>query len=466
VSQLLDPNDPTAADDTPRNLTGWIAFAVMILFVIVMTGAAISKSKPSRLDGHDSEQLVLKQVLSAESLEASLGDAVGGATGNNRELLSKSLDDPISGLVIDSDKDVLASMLYAEMRTYQQRPIPSEHLKILATSKVPQDQAFYRIYSSPKLTRAEADQLVAKLPSEPFVYQAAKVQALEKAGDKSAVTRYVSPIPCIGTVILALGAWPFIGASLAVWMIFRRKLRDKTLELKGIPMDPITVADADRLAIRAAQIFAIFVLSSLLVLLLTVKMKFHLTDAEVGALGGVLTIAAIFWLQRFPIDGKKIQLALLGWNRTNLKRNLWLGFLGFLAEFPVAMFLGQLSVTLLHWLPKPTTPAEALEHTHNLRTVIPILISACIIAPFWEEIAFRGLLFPGLKRLMGGLAPGILLSSIIFASVHPQGVTEWLPLAFIGATSCYLSYQSRSLIPGMVMHCLHNTVLCVLMLLS
>jgi membrane protease YdiL (CAAX protease family) len=344
--------------------------------------------------------------------------------------------------------------------------VPIEHLGLLAKSKDGADQAFYQIYTHATLSRIQANQLVSQLPSEPFVYQAARVQALEKAGDTDSVARFVSPLSCLGTLVLELGAWPFLGASLAVWIVFRRKLREKTIEFKGIPLESISMLDADRLAVRAAQILAIFVLAGLAVGLFARQIHLKLTDAEMSAGGGLLTIAAIYALQRVPVDGKRIMLSTMGLSTKNLGKDVLLGFAGFLAEFPMAMFLGELSVTLLKFLPKPTHPAEVLEHTHDIRTVIPILISACIIAPFWEEIAFRGLLFPGMKKLMGGLVPGMVLSSIIFASVHPQGIAEWLPLAFIGATSCYLSYQSKSLIPGIVMHGLHNAVLCLMMLLT
>lgn len=466
MNDLPTPNGPPSEEGARRNFTGWTCFAILVLFVMIAVGTSNAKAKPPRLDGHEGDEILLKQVLSTESLEKTLGASMSSAIASNHDTLSKTLDDPIAELVLEADSDLYASMLYAAMRTYQGQKVPVEHLKLLAKSKVPEDQAFYEIYSRDSLSHVQANQLVSKLPTSPFIYQAARVQALQKAGDSEAVARLISPLACLGTFILELGAFPFIGASLAVWLIFRRRLREKSLELKGIPLDGITPLDADRLAIRAAQILAIFVISGLVVMYTARSLRVHLTDAEMSAGGGILTICAIFALQRFPVDGKLIHLSTMGLNARNLGKDILLGIVGFLAEFPVAMILGSVSVTLMRWLPKPTHPAEALEHTHDLRTIIPILVSACIIAPFWEEIAFRGLLFPGIKKLMGGIVPGILLSSIIFASVHPQGIAEWLPLAFIGATSCYLSYQSRSLVPGMVMHGLHNAALCLLMLLS
>ncbi len=194
MSQLLDPQIPAADETRPRNYTGWIAFAVLVLLTIVSMGASSSKSKPSRLEGHETDQMLFKQVLSIESLEKSIGNSLMTPSSSSRDTMSKTLDDPIAGLVIETDKDPLAAMLYAEMRTYQGQSVPVEHLKILGDSKVPADQAFYKVYTSSKLTLAQAQALIAKFPSQPFVYQAAKVQTLEKAGDTNAVTRLVSPV--------------------------------------------------------------------------------------------------------------------------------------------------------------------------------------------------------------------------------------------------------------------------------
>jgi len=464
--------EPLVDGGERRNYAGWICITAMVLLMMMLTWATTSQQKPGRLEGYEDEQATLKRIMSAESLEKTLATPLSQVQKTNDDL-SESLTEPISALVLEADKSPMAAMLYAEMRTYQKQPIPISHLGVLQHSRLPEDQAFFEIYTTSKLTRHQADKLIAKLPNEPFVYEAAKVQALQKAGDKDALVRLVSPTSFIGFGLLIFGGWIFLGLSFVVWLVFMRRQREGKLEPKGIPLDTLTPHDADRLAIRATQIFVSFILMQFLaagaVLAFDHYSRSHLpiSEGEVGAGAGLLTIASVFALQRLAVDGKFIVLEYLGFRLTNLKRDVFLGFLGFIAEFPVAMLLAELSTIALHWLPKGTHPAsEALMKNHDLRTVIPILISGSIVAPFWEEIVFRGLLFPGLKTLLGGIMPGVLLSSLLFACVHSQGITLWLPLAFVGATSCFLSYQSRSLVPGMVMHCLHNTAIFVMILLS
>ena len=432
MSLPIDSKPPVLTENGPRNLLGWICFGLMMFLVLVVSLIPGKRAK-TELTGHEREQSVLKSVMSAKSLQTAIGNPTGKTKDPAQDMLLHSLDDPISSLVLQAKKDKLAAMLYAEMRTYQKRDVPVDLLVKLSQSKLPEDKAFLQIYTSAKLTKAEADDIVKKLPNTPFVYQAARVQAMEKAGVTDAISKYVSPLASMGVLIISMASLPFLVASMLIWTIFLRKHREKTLIPMGIPMDAISVKDADRLAIRAAQIFAIFILSDLVVHGLLMGMTKRINEAQMGAISGVLTLLSVIALQKAPVEGKKFSLAQLGVSRENLGKNVMLGILGFLAEFPVAMFLGEICAVLFRWLPKATHPAgEALERSHDLRVVIPILISGCIIAPIWEELVYRGLLFPGLNRLLGGLVPGILASSFLFAAIHPQGITVWLPLAFVG----------------------------------
>lgn len=186
-----------------------------------------------------------------------------------------------------------------------------------------------------------------------------------------------------------------------------------------------------------------------------------------GTIGGLLTIAAVFALQNLPVMGKKIRLEYVGVSSKDLGKHILLGIVGFAAEFPIAMIIAGLSAVLLRWLPQGSHPAiEELSKHHGLGAALPVLIAGSIVAPFWEEIVFRGLLFPGASRLMSSLASGLGLSSFLFAMAHPQGITLWLPLAFVGAASGVLSNYTRSLVPGMVMHSLHNAAIFAVFLLS
>ena len=78
---------------------------------------------------------------------------------------------------------------------------------------------------------------------------------------------------------------------------------------------------------------------------------------------------------------------------------------------------------------------------------------------------FRGLLFPAISRVAPNASRrvlfGAIASSLLFASIHPQGIALWFALGTVGVASCILVQYSRSLVPSIVMHAAHNFTLLV-----
>ncbi len=114
--------------------------------------------------------------------------------------------------------------------------------------------------------------------------------------------------------------------------------------------------------------------------------------------------------------------------------------------------LGQLKEPL-ELISQPQTPAAY--------AVYFVLI--CLIAPLVEEIIFRGFIYAGLRRITG-MTPALLLSAAIFASVHvaaPAG--GMVVIGGLGLVMAYLYEHTRSLVPSIVTHSLHNTLLFILL---
>ena len=77
----------------------------------------------------------------------------------------------------------------------------------------------------------------------------------------------------------------------------------------------------------------------------------------------------------------------------------------------------------------------------------------CVVAPFVEELAFRGLGYSVLVRF--GRWAAIVLVGLLFGLAH--GLVEALPfLAALGAGLAYLRSRVDSVIPGMIVHGLFN----------
>lgn len=94
------------------------------------------------------------------------------------------------------------------------------------------------------------------------------------------------------------------------------------------------------------------------------------------------------------------------------------------------------------------------EATYAPLTVLGTLIGSVFIAPFCEEIFFRGFLFGGLLRGMPFFA-ATLLAALLFAIAHGD-IGSFLPLFAIGIILAVVRWRTGSLWPGMALHACNN----------
>ena len=90
--------------------------------------------------------------------------------------------------------------------------------------------------------------------------------------------------------------------------------------------------------------------------------------------------------------------------------------------------------------------------------VIWAVVSVVVIAPFAEEVFFRGFFYAGL-RSKWSLWPSALLSGAVFGLVHaPTGPTAAIPLAGLGVGLAWLYNKTDSIWPCMLAHFLNNAL--------
>jgi len=83
----------------------------------------------------------------------------------------------------------------------------------------------------------------------------------------------------------------------------------------------------------------------------------------------------------------------------------------------------------------------------------------------WEELLFRGVLMIVLLRLTKSFKRAALIQVLLFGLAHIKGldfmsmVCEPISVAIIAVGFTYIAYKTKSLIPGMVFHYLHDTFL-------
>jgi membrane protease YdiL (CAAX protease family) len=85
-----------------------------------------------------------------------------------------------------------------------------------------------------------------------------------------------------------------------------------------------------------------------------------------------------------------------------------------------------------------------------------------VIAPFFEELLFRGMIYPVIDRSWG-MEAAVLISAALFASIHAPQLDGGLPqlgaIFLVGVALGYVRGRTGSLAPGFWMHTSYNATL-------
>jgi membrane protease YdiL (CAAX protease family) len=90
---------------------------------------------------------------------------------------------------------------------------------------------------------------------------------------------------------------------------------------------------------------------------------------------------------------------------------------------------------------------------------VPVQILLIVVAaPISEEICFRGMLYGGLRERWPRIAAAIL-AGLVFGALHAlTGLSAVPPLVAFGFVLCLLYERTGSIVPGIVLHMLNNSV--------
>jgi membrane protease YdiL (CAAX protease family) len=138
------------------------------------------------------------------------------------------------------------------------------------------------------------------------------------------------------------------------------------------------------------------------------------------------------------------------------------GLAGGGAMFVVTIALGALQTTLVHVVPKETV-VQALGRTHNGPLLVGFAFLACVLAPFAEELVFRGLLLNALWRYLP-FWPAAVLAGLGFAAAHGE-VSAIVPLWGGGVVLAYVYARTRALTASMLAHGTFNAINVLLIVL-
>jgi membrane protease YdiL (CAAX protease family) len=153
----------------------------------------------------------------------------------------------------------------------------------------------------------------------------------------------------------------------------------------------------------------------------------------------------------------------LGLRLRTAPKDLGLAFLTLLAVWPLV--LAAMSLTILvtrelsgHEYQVPQHEALKMMTEYPARPLqVLLVVMAVVVAPIVEEMLFRGLFQTTIRSYLQRPWPAIVLTSILFASVHPYA-SHW-PSLFVLALGLGYSYEkSGSLLRSIFMHALFNGI--------
>ncbi|MBM3702542.1 MAG: CPBP family intramembrane metalloprotease [Actinobacteria bacterium] len=186
----------------------------------------------------------------------------------------------------------------------------------------------------------------------------------------------------------------------------------------------------------------------------------NISNASFTVLYGIQTalMLAVVWF--FAIFRRKSNLRDLGLRYYSIAKTIWYSFLSLLAIFFVS-FLYMFLMNSLFGIENPGSKIEILVGNRSISSNI-LLVVVAVIAPFSEEVFFRGFLYSAFKKSWG-VNVALLLSSFLFAIVHLE-LYSFIPLIIIGWLLAYLFEKTKSLLMPIFLHGVYNLILILILL--
>ncbi len=168
---------------------------------------------------------------------------------------------------------------------------------------------------------------------------------------------------------------------------------------------------------------------------------------------GVSIVLVNVFLRQHQISWREA----FGFKTYRLGRALLFAAIVTLLVLPIALSLGQLSARILTALHQPVKMQEAVESLQAAGSISERFyfgIAAILVAPFVEEVIFRGILYPTIKQC-GFPRLALWGTSLFFAATHANLMT-FLPLTFLALILTLLYETTDNLLAPVVTHSLFN----------
>lgn len=162
-----------------------------------------------------------------------------------------------------------------------------------------------------------------------------------------------------------------------------------------------------------------------------------------------LVLLMTTWLHR-------AQFSDIGFNQVKLKNYLKYGLGGGLILI-IVIFAFTLPLNYLQPELEPQMFEQVLRSIASKKDFIILLIIGAILAPFAEELFYRGMIYPVLRKKLG-VIPGMIVAGIIFGVVH-WDLWRAIPLSIGGIILSYIYEKTDSIFVTTIAHGLWNGVM-------
>ena len=169
----------------------------------------------------------------------------------------------------------------------------------------------------------------------------------------------------------------------------------------------------------------------------------------------LLPIALLGGAWVFGARRHRVSLDFLGFRSASLTSMAWLP----LVTLSIGLSTTAVYALLAQWLEIDIlVPDQGLEEIASLDGValLPTFAIIGLLAPFAEEVFFRGFLLAALASVIGGLR-GALVSSAIFSVAH-LNVGTLVPIFVMGMLLAWLYLRTGSIWPPFVAHAAQNLI--------
>ena len=148
-----------------------------------------------------------------------------------------------------------------------------------------------------------------------------------------------------------------------------------------------------------------------------------------------------------------------GFSNPPVGRAILLGLCAALLFLPVGMVLQEISIRILTWLNVSTEAQVAVEEFNKSVFWVNrayLVFLAIVLAPFAEEIMFRGILYAVIRK-SGFPRLALWISAFCFAVIHGNAPI-FLPLLVLGLVLAWLYERTGNLLASITAHSVFNAI--------